>query len=163
MDGVAFVRMDAVNGVDAIVQDFKAFGVVEFCAEEVGVTAANFRTEDPVHARGDSQVFVRAVQELEGVGSEYGDCSLAVVGCTDVELTVAELVVADFDTETANALVTGNGGVTARIAPEIIVECTCVVGQVTEYEAHILERLPAEFHAVEVECGVAVFVASDGG
>jgi hypothetical protein len=47
-------------------------------------------------------MFVWAVQEFEGVSTEHGDCCLAVVGSTDVELTVAELVVANFDTETTN-------------------------------------------------------------
>ena len=100
VDGFALVRVEAIDGVDAVVEDIETLGVVEFCTEEVGVTTANFRTEDPVHARGNGQMFVRAVQELEGVSTEHGDCGLAVVGSADVELTVAELVVADFDTET---------------------------------------------------------------
>ena len=163
MDCIAFVRVDAVDGVDAIVEDFETLGVVEFRSEEIGVTTADFRTEYPVHAWGDSQVFVRAVQKLETVATENGNSALAVVGGADVELAVAELFVTDFDTETAEALVTGDNGIAARVTPEVIVECTCVVGQVTEDEAYILERSPAEFDSVEVECRVAVCIAIDCG
>ena len=161
VNGFALVRVDAISGIDAVVENFEALGVVEFRTEEVGVTAADFGTEDPVHARGDGQVFVRAVQKLEGVGAEHGDSALAVVGGANVELAVAELFVADFDTETAYALIARNCCIAARVAPEVVIECTCVVGQVTEDEAYVLERLPAEFHAVKVECGVAVVVARD--
>ena len=161
VNGFALVRVDAINGIDAIVEYFEALGIVEFRTEEIGVTTADFGTEDPIYARGDGQVFVRAVQKLEGVGAEHGDGALAVVGGANVKLAIAELFVTDFDTETAYALVAGNCGIAARVTPEIVIECTCVVGQVTEDEAYILERLPAEFHTVKVECGVAVVVACD--
>ena len=161
VNGFALVRVDAINGIDAIVEYFEALGIVEFRTEEIGVTTADFGTEDPIYARGDGQVFVRAVQKLEGVGAEHGDGALAVVGGANGKLAIAELFVTDFDTETAYALVAGNCGIAARVTPEIVIECTCVVGQVTEDEAYILERLPAEFHTVKVECGVAVVVACD--
>ena len=163
VNGFALVRVDAISGIDAVVENFEALGVVEFRTEEIGVAATDFGTEDPVHARGDGQVFVRAVQKFEGVSTEHGNRALAVVGGANVERAVAELFVSDFDTETAHALVARNGCITARIAPEVVIECTCVVGQVTEDEAYVLERLPAEFHTIEVECGVAVVVACDGG
>ena len=163
VNGIALVRVEAVDGVDAVVEDFEALGVVKFCAEEIGVTTTDFGTEYPVYARGDGQVFVRAIQKLKAVAAEHGNCALAVVRGANVELAVAELVVANFDTETANALVTGNHGVAACITPEVVIESTCVVSQVTEDEAYVLERSPAEFYAVKVECGVAVCVAIDGG
>ena len=143
-------------GVDAVVEHFEALGVVEFRTERVTVTAADFRTEYPVHTRGDGQVFVRSVQELEAVACECSDRTLAVVCCTEVELAFAELAVADFDTETAEGLVAGDDCVTSCVAPEVIVERTCAVGQVTEDETDVLEWLPAEFYTVEVECRVAV-------
>lgn len=160
---IALVRVNAVSGVDAVVENFKALGVVKFRTEEVGVTTTDFGTENPVHAWGDGQVFVRAVQKLETVGTENSNCALAVICSTDVELSIAELFVADFDTETAKALVARNSGIAARVTPEVVIEFTCVVGQVAEYEAYVLERLPAEFHAVKVECGVAVSIACDCG
>ena len=159
----ALVWVDAVNGIDAVVENFEALGIVKFRTEEVGVTTTDFGTEDPVHARGDGQVFVWAVQKLEGVCTENGDCALAVIRRANVELTVAELLVADFDTETAQALVAGNCCVTARVTPEVVIECTCVVGEVAENEAYVLERLPAEFNAIEVECCVAVVVIGNCG
>ena len=162
VNGIALVRVEAVDGIDAVVEDFEALGVVKFCAEEIGVTTTDFGTEYPVYARGDGQVFVRAVQKLKAVAAEHGNCALAVVRGANVELAVAELVVANFDTETANALVTGNHGVAACITPEVVIESTCVVSQVTEDEAYVLERSPAEFHAVKVKCGVAVVCAVDG-
>ena len=162
MDGLALVRVQTISGIDAVVENFEALGIVEFRAEEVGVATTDFRTKNPVHARGDGQVFVRTVQKLETVSCEHGDGALAFFGCADVNFTVAKLLVADFNADTANGMVAGDGGVAAWIAPEVIVECTCVVGQVAKDQAYVLERSPAEFHAVKVKCGVAVVCAVDG-
>ena len=163
VDAVTLVRVQAIDGIDAIVEHFEALGVVEFCTEHVAVTTSDFGTERPVHTRGDGQVFVRAVHELDAVAGECGDGALAVVGGTEVELAFTELAIADFDTETAECFASGNDCVAVRVAPEVVIECACVVGQVTEYEAYILERFPAEFHAVEVECRIAVVEVGDRG
>ena len=156
VDSVTFVRVQAIDGVDAIVEHVEALGVVEFRTERVTETATDFGTESPVHTRGDGQVFVRAVHEFDAVASECCDGALAVVCGADVELAFAELGVSNFDTETAEGLVAGDDCVTSCIAPEVVVERSCAVGQVTEDETDVLEGLPAEFYAVEVECRVAV-------
>ena len=158
---VALVRVQAVNSIDAVVQDFVALGVVKFCTEGVTVTTAEFGTECPVHARGDGQVFVRVVQKLEGVSGEHCDGALAVVGSADVGLTFAELAVAEFHTKTADTFGLGDDGVTVGIAPEVVIECACVVGEVTEDEAYVLERGPTEFHTVKVEGRVEVVAVVD--
>ena len=156
MDAVAFVRVDAVDGVDAIVEYFEALGVIEFCTEHVAIAAADFGTECPVQTRGDGQVFVRTVQELKGVACESCDRALAVFGGANVELAFAILGVADFDAKAADVLVAGDDGVAASVTPEVIIERACVIAQVTEDEAYVLERSPAEFYTIKVEAGVAV-------
>lgn len=163
VDSVALVRVQAIDGVDAIVEHVEALGVVEFRTERVAETAADFRAEYPVHTRGDGQVFVRTVQKLDAVACECGDGALAIVRCTEVELAFAELAVADFDTETADGFVAGDDRVASCVAPEVVVERSCAVGQVTEDETDVLERLPAEFYAVEVECRVAFVKVGDCG
>ena len=163
VNGVALVRVQAVNGINAVVHDFEALGVVKFRTEGVTVTTADLGTEDPVHARGDGQVFVRGVQKLDGVATEDADRALAVVGGTDVDLAIAKLGVAEFDPDTAEGFGSRNDGVTVGIAPEVVIECTGVVGKVAEYKAYVLERSPAEFHTVKVECRIAVVDVVDGG
>ena len=140
VDSVFLVRVQTIDGVDAVVEHVETLGVVQFRTERVAVATTDFGTERPVHTRGDGQVFVRTVHELETVACECGYGTLAFVGHAEVELAFAKLAVADFDTETADGMVTGDDCVTARVAPEVVVECTCAVGQVTEDEAYVLVR-----------------------
>ena len=163
MNSVALVRMQAINGINAVIQNFEALGVVKFCTEGVAVAATKFRAECPVQARGDGQVFIRAVQKLDAVASECFDRAFGVFRCADVEFSFAELGIAEFYADTANRLVAGNDCVIALVTPEIVIESTCTVGQVAEYKAYILVRLPAKFHTVKIECCVAVVCAVDCG
>ena len=161
MDTVTFVRVQAINCINAVIQNFEALGVVEFCTESVTVAASKFRAESPVQARSDGQMFVRAVQKLNAVAGECFNGAFGVFRSTDVELSFAELAVAKFHADTADGLVTGDDCVAALVTPEVVIESTGAVGQVTEYKAYVLVRFPAEFHAVEIECRVAVICAID--
>ena len=163
VDSVALVRVQTVNRVDAVVEHFEALGVVEFGTERVSVAAANFRTEYPIDARGDGQVFVRAVQKLEGVAAKDGYRALAVVGRANVELAFAELGVAEFHAKTADAFALGDDCVAVRVAPEVVIECARVISNVAKNKAYVLEWIPTQFHAVEFESRVAVVPIGDGG
>ena len=159
---LALVGVQAPNGVDAVVELFEALGVVDFGTEHVGVGTADVRTEHPVEARLDNQVFVSMVQERERIGEEHGKRVVGVVGGAQVECTRAVLFVTDFGSETAEAFFAGNDGVAGSVTPEVVVECACAVSHVTENEGNLVAHVPAELDPVKVE-GIVATIRTHGG
>ena len=163
MRAFALVGVQAPNGVNAVVELFKALGVVHFGTEHVGVGTIDILTKHPVEARLDNQVFVGMVQKRECIGKEHGQRMVRVVGSAQVECSLAVLFITDFGTETAEAFFAGNDGVARNIAPEVVVESACAVGHVTENKGNLVAHIPAELDAVKVEGVVAAFRTHGGG
>ena len=50
MDGLALVRVQTISGIDAVVENFEALGIVEFC-DGINVTAIEGNNNDAVRRR----------------------------------------------------------------------------------------------------------------
>ena len=152
---LALVGVEAPDRVDAVVELGEALGVVHFGTEHVGVATVDFGAEYPVEARGDNQVLVGVVDERETVSGKEGDGVVGGIGGAQVKGAASVLVVTDIEAYAAEFLFADNDRVAGNVAPEVVVECACAVGHVTEDERDFVAYVPAELDAVEIERVVA--------
>ena len=107
-------------------------------------------------------MLVHVVDERVGIGGEERRGMFVVLGSAEVDLARAVFFVADFDTGTAQVLFADDDGVAGGVAPVVVVEGACAIGEVAEYEADVVGDVPAELDTVEIELGVLAAVAHGG-
>src|SRR5574344_3146858 len=148
-------RVRAPGSGHAVVERADALGILDFSADGISVVTADVLAEHPVRARRDGEAFFGVIDEVERVGAESGERSRIVVRGADVEASVLK-----FEAHAAELLLAENDCVEFRIAPVVVAEGTCAVGEVAEYNACERSELPAELDTVEIEGGEPVRVVT---